>query len=194
MRHLSVFPILAAALAAAGCNGGGDRDAAAEERWTGHVLAVTSPAFADHAPIPKQHAYEEEGENVSPLLFWSNVPQGAEQFALVCEDPDAPGGTWVHWVIYGIPKDATGLPEGVPAKKELGRPVGALQGENSWGEVGWGGPLPPKGSGPHRYRFVVYALKLKLELKPGLTAAELREAMHGHVIGRGELVGTYRRD
>ena len=176
-----------------GCSSSG-RDAGTEERWTGHVIWMKSPAFEADKPIPKVHAYKDEGNNVSPLLTWSNPPPGVEEFAVICEDPDAPGGTWVHWVVYNIPKEATGLPEGMPpGKGDLDRPAGAKQGENSFGEIGYGGPIPPKGSGAHRYRFIVYALGLKLPLKAGATAAELREAMHGHVIGRGEIVGTYQR-
>lgn len=182
-------PLAFCALLLAGCGGGASGP---EERWTGHIVTVTSPAFEDHAAIPKKHAAKGEGENLSPLLKWSNPPAGTEDWAVICEDRDAPGGTWTHWVIYGLGKEAAGLPEGVPPDRELKWPAGARQGKNSWGDIGYGGPRPPSGS-EHKYRFIVYALNGKLSLEPGLTADELREAMKGKVIGRGELVGTYKR-
>ena len=187
-------PLFAVALAvlSAGC-AGRDRSVGPEERWSGHIVTVQSAAFAADAPIPKKHAARDEGDNVSPLITWSNPPPGVEEWAVVCEDRDASGGTWVHWVVYAILKDAKGLPEGLPRDEELSRPAGARQGENSWGDIGYGGPRPPKGDAPHRYRFIVYALKSKIALEPGATLAELREAMKGLVIWRGEIAGTYQR-
>lgn len=182
--------LFASTLLGCGCassNGG------PEEHWTGHVVTVSSPMFADGAAIPRRHAGKGEGDNVSPLFQWGNPPAGVEEWAVVCEDPDAPGGTWVHWVVYGIPKSAAGMPEAVPADRELKWPAGARQGKNSWGDIGYGGPLPPKGGGAHRYRFIVYALSKKLDLEAGATAGELRAAIKPIAIGRGEVVGTYAR-
>ncbi|KAF0244506.1 MAG: phospholipid-binding protein PBP [Planctomycetota bacterium] len=182
---------LAICLLLAGCSGSGSN--APEERWTGHIVSVQSPAFRADTPIPKKHAARDEGENVSPLLTWSNPPDKVEEWALICEERDDSGGSRVHWVIYGIIADAKGLPEGVTHDEELSRPAGARQGDNSWGDTGYGGPKPSKGDPPHKYRFIVYALKKKLDLPPGATAGELREAMKGLVIGRGEIAGTYQR-
>ncbi|MEK7468938.1 MAG: YbhB/YbcL family Raf kinase inhibitor-like protein [Planctomycetota bacterium] len=182
---------LAVCLLLAGCSGGASN--APEERWTGHIVSVQSAAFKDAAPIPKKHAARGEGDNLSPLLTWSNPPAGVEEWALICEERDFSGDAQVHWVIYGIMKDAKGLPEGVPQEEELARPAGARQGDNSWGDTGYRGPNPSRGDEPHKYRFIVYALKKKLELPAGATAGELREAMKGSVIGRGEVAGTYQR-
>lgn len=176
------------AFALAGCGGGGS--VAPETRWNGHPLGVTSTAFADHAPIPAKCA--RGGDNKSPLLQWTNPPAGVEDWAVICEDDDASGGAWVHWVVYGLGKEAKGLPEGVPDEKELKWPAGARQGENSWGHTRYDGPDPPGGS-EHRYRFIVYALSAKLTLAPGATAEEVREAVKATTIGRGEVVGTFKR-
>ncbi len=150
-------------------------------------ITVKSSAFASGQPIPAK--YTADGRDISPPLSWSGAPAGTEQFALIVDDPDAPKGTWIHWVVYGIPGDATSLPEGAGAK---GKPAaGLLEGRNSWGKPGWGGPSPP--SGTHRYYFRVYALDAEVELKEGLTEAELTKAIEGHLLGTGELMGTYRR-
>ncbi len=170
----------------AGCS---SREAStAEERWTGHVVAVRSAAFADGAPMPDKHT--DRGGNVSPLLTWSNAPAGVEEWAVICEDREAGK---IHWVIYAIMADAKGLPEGVLHDEILTRPMGAKQGDNSWGDTGYMGPRVSSGSGVHKYRFIVYALKKKLDLPEGANAGEVREAMKGLVIGRGEVVGTYGR-
>lgn len=147
------------------------------------AITVTSPAFAAGERIPKKHAYRPEGQNVPPALRWTGMPAGARELALICDDPDAPvAEPWVHWVLYGIPATATGLPEGA-----------GVEGENSWEEGGYGGPFPPKGHGTHHYHFKVYALDVELDLGPGATKAQLLKAMKGHVLAEGELVGTYSR-
>ncbi len=179
---------LALCLLLAGC--AGSPSSSPEERWTGHVVSVRSAAFADGAPMPKKHAARDEGDNVSPLLTWTNAPAGVEEWAVICEDREAGE---IHWVIYAILADAKGLPEGVLHDEILTRPMGAKQGDNSWGDTGYMGPRLSKGSGVHKYRFIVYALKKKLDLPEGALAGEVREAMKGLVIGRGEVVGTYER-
>ena len=157
-------------------------------------ITLRSSAFDAGTAIPKRHAYGGEGDNLSPELGWSGVPEATQEFALICDDPDAPSPQpWVHWVIYKIPRDARGLAEGVPARARLDSPRGALQGKNSWKEIGWGGPFPPPGHGTHHYHFKLYALDAPLALDAGATKAELVRAMQGHVIARGELGGTYRR-
>jgi len=150
-------------------------------------LRIESPAFASGRPIPAPHTAD--GRDVSPPLSWSGVPAGAKSLALVCEDPDAPRGNWVHWVLYDLPPTATGLPEGVPPSERL--ESGGVQGKNDFGRIGWGGPAPP--SGTHRYFFRLYALDSRLDLPPGATRAQLSRAMEGHVRAEGELMGTYSR-
>ncbi|MGE5276722.1 MAG: YbhB/YbcL family Raf kinase inhibitor-like protein [Acidobacteriota bacterium] len=150
-------------------------------------LRVESPAFLQGKSIPAR--YTADGRDVSPALSWSGVPPGARSLALVCEDPDAPRGTWIHWVLYDIPPSVTSLPEGVPPREKapgLGTP-----GKNDFGSLGYGGPAPP--SGTHRYFFRLYALDRSLSLAAGATAGELRRAMEGHVLAQGELMGTYSR-
>lgn len=148
------------------------------------AIQLSSDAFEAGGPIPEKHTGE--GANVSPPLNWTGVPEGTRELALICDDPDAPRPRpWVHWVVYGIPADQTGLPEG-------GAP-GALEGKNDFGRTGYGGPMPPRGHGVHRYRFKVYALDTELDAASGLTKDQLLEAMQGHVISEGELVGTYER-
>lgn len=158
-------------------------------------IELTSPAFVHGARIPKKHSGE--GEDVSPPLAWSSVPEGTRQLALICDDPDAPvAEPWVHWVIYKIPVTASGLPEGVAKTAQPEEPSGAVQGKNSWPSgqtIGYRGPMPPPKHGPHRYFFKLYALDAELALAPGATKQQLLEAMAGHVIGEGELMGTYER-
>ena len=147
-----------------------------------------SPAFARGKPIPADFTCD--GKNISPLLRWSNAPTGTKSFALICDDPDAPRGDWVHWVVYGIPANALELPENVPANETS--PDGSKQGMNSFNKVGFGGPCPPSGRA-HRYFFRLFALDTDLDLKPKATKAELETAMKGHVLGMGETMGTYQR-
>jgi hypothetical protein len=153
-------------------------------------LSVTSPAFQPNGTIPRKHTGQ--GEDVSPAITWSGAPSGTAEFALLMDDPDAPAGTWVHWVIYKIPGTATGLKEGIEKVTTLTDPAGALQGKNSWGRIGYGGPLPPPGSA-HHYHFKVHALDKPLSVSAGLDKAGLLDAMRGHVLAEGELVGTYQR-
>ena len=149
------------------------------------AIAITSPAFAAGERIPKKHAYRPEGQNVSPALRWSGVPEGTKELALLCDDPDAPRPEpWVHWVLAGIPATATSLDEGAK--------VGTA-GKNSWDENGWGGPLPPPGHGTHHYHFQLFAIDTRLDLKPGASKQALLKAIKGHVLDQGELVGTYSR-
>ena len=153
------------------------------------VLAVqmSSTAFNEGAPIPSR--YTCDGDNLSPPLAWKGIPASAASLALVADDPDA-GGTWVHWVLYGLPADARELPEGVPATEAT--TLGAGQGVNDFNDVGYGGPCPPGGS-PHRYFFKLYALDVALGLEAGSKKRGLLEAMEGHIVAEGQLMGTYQR-
>lgn len=151
-------------------------------------IQLTSSAFKNGGKIPSK--YTGDGENVSPPLVWQGAPQGAKSFALICDDPDAPVGTWVHWVIFNIPAGTTELKEGVPPTKELSD--GTRQGLNDFMKVGYGGPAPPPGR-PHRYFFRLYALDCVLDLKAECKKSELVKAMQGHILGSGELMGTYQR-
>lgn len=148
---------------------------------------LTSTAFQEGQSVPRQ--YTCDGVNVSPPLEWSGAPSSAKTFAIICDDPDAPGGTWVHWVLYNLPADRIGLVESVPATEKV--PGDGLQGTNDFQKIGYGGPCPP--SGTHRYFFKLYALDAELALKSGATKAELLKAMEGHVLGQTQLMGTYRR-
>ncbi len=151
-------------------------------------LVLISGAFAGGAAIPARHSCE--GENVSPPLEWTGVPVGTRSFALVCEDPDAPRGTWVHWVLWNLPADAVELGAGVPRKPEL--PSGARQGINDSGDIGYGGPCPPPGK-PHRYYFHLHALDSSLNLPPGVNRSDLDAAMEGHVLASATIMGIYER-
>jgi Raf kinase inhibitor-like YbhB/YbcL family protein len=151
-------------------------------------IQITSTAFADGQPIPEK--YTCAGPDVSPPLQWTNAPAGAKSLALIADDPDAPMGTWVHWVIYNLPPATTALAENTPQSREL--PDGAKQGINDFHQIGYGGPCPPPGK-PHRYCFKIYALDTLLGLKSGMTKKELLKAMEGHVRAEGQLMGTCQR-
>lgn len=150
-------------------------------------IELSSPAFAHGDAIPA--TYSCDGEDISPPLQWQNVPEGTESLALIMDDPDAPRGMWVHWVLYDIPPETSELPENVTPADSL--PGGGSQGNSSWNRVGYGGPCPPRGS--HRYFFKLYALDTSLNLDPGATKEQLLAAMEGHILAQGELVGTYAR-
>ena len=151
-------------------------------------MKLTSPSFENQQPVPTKHTGE--GADASPALKWEGAPSSTKSFALICDDPDAPGGTWVHWVIYNLPAGTTELPEGV-AKSDTA--AGARQGVNDFGKVGYGGPMPPRGHGKHRYFFKLYALKSALDLKPRATKKQLEDAMKGQILAQAEWVGTYER-
>lgn len=151
------------------------------------AFELTSAAFASGATIPSR--YTCDGDDLSPPLAWQGAPAGTRAFALICDDPDAPAGTWIHWVIYDIPATETGLAEGIPPQETL--PGGARQGVNSWGRVGYNGPCPPRGT--HRYFFTLYALNTLLQLGPGARRDDLLRALRGHILAETRLMGTYAR-
>lgn len=151
------------------------------------AIKIESPAFKEGEMIPQK--YTCDGENISPPLNWTEIPQETKSFALICDDPDAPMGTWVHWVVYNIPAEIKELPEGVPPERELRQ--GGIQGMNDFRKIGYGGPCPPGGT--HRYFFKIYALNRKLNLQPGATKELLEEAMNGHILDQGSLMGKYSR-
>jgi Raf kinase inhibitor-like YbhB/YbcL family protein len=148
---------------------------------------LTSTAFTQGEPIPVK--YTCDGEDVSPPLEWGDPPHGTHSFALINDDPDAPVGTWDHWILYNLPDEARTLPEAVPSDAEL--PDGSRHGQNSWRRLGYGGPCPP--SGTHRYFFKLYALDTTLDLASGANKKQLLQAMEGHILGQAELIGVYTR-
>ena len=149
---------------------------------------IASTAFSSGSTIPKKFTCD--GPDVSPELSWKEAPAATQSFALIMDDPDAPVGTWVHWVLYNVPGNTKELTEGVEKRDQLGN--GATQGRNDFRRIGYGGPCPPPGT-PHRYFFKLYALDTKLSLKPGATKQELEGAIKGHILGQTELMGRYGR-
>jgi Raf kinase inhibitor-like YbhB/YbcL family protein len=150
-------------------------------------LKIKTRAFHEGDMIPKK--YTCDGADVSPPLTWEGVPANTKSLALISDDPDAPMGTWVHWVIYNIPTSVTELSENVPPIKILEN--GAQQGTNDFHKIGYGGPCPPRGI--HRYYFKLYALDKVFESGPGVTKAQLLKAMEGHILAQGQLMGRYKR-
>jgi len=154
----------------------------------GMALQITSPDFSAGEAIPKKFTCD--AQDVSPRLKWNEASANTQSFALIMDDPDAPAGTWVHWVLYDVPADAKELPERVPRQEQLAS--GARQGRNDFGKTGYSGPCPPPGR-PHRYFFKLYALDTKLNLKSGATKADLERAMKPHILAQAELIGKYGR-
>jgi Raf kinase inhibitor-like YbhB/YbcL family protein len=154
----------------------------------GSGFQITSPDIQEGKPIPKKFTCE--SVDVSPTLNWSGAPEGTESYALIMEDPDAPIGTFVHWVLYNIPGDASGLPEGVPQEQML--KDGSVQGLSDFRRVGYNGPCPPPGK-PHRYYFILRALDTGLDLPPRVMKREVEKAVEGHVLGEATLMGTFKR-
>jgi hypothetical protein len=151
-------------------------------------LALTSSVFEEGAPIPVRHTCD--GEDVSPPLSWSEPPAGTESLALIMDDPDAPMGTWVHWVVFDLPPGTRSLPEAVaPGEALVG---GGAQGQNSWNEASYGGPCPPPGS-EHTYVFKLHALDARLDLDSNADKGEVEGAMAGHILAQGQLTGRYGR-
>lgn len=151
-------------------------------------LQINSTAFSAGETIPKKFTCD--GPDVSPKLAWNEPPAKTQSIALIMDDPDAPVGTWVHWVLYDLPADTRELPEGVSKQEQLSS--GARQGRNDFGKTGYGGPCPPPGKA-HRYFFKLYALDAQLGLKAGVKKADLERAMQGHILAQGELIGRYGR-
>ncbi len=146
-------------------------------------MDLTSPDFEDGSGIPSEHTCDSKG--TAPELRWSGVPSRVVELALTCEDPDAPGGTFVHWVAWGIdPAGGVLLPDGG---------AGIRDGRNGFGELGYGGPCPPPGHGPHHYEFTLYALDASVDLEPGATIDDLRSAIDGHIRATATLMGVYER-
>ena len=150
-------------------------------------MEIKSSEFKEGSSIPVK--YTCDNIDVSPPLEWSQVPAGVKTFALICDDPDAPGATWVHWVIFNIPGNLREFRENIPATETLGN--GALQGKNDFGKIGYGGPCPPGGT--HRYYFKLYALDTMLDLKSGIIKKDLLKAIEGHILDEVHLMGRYRR-
>ncbi|UJS17345.1 MAG: YbhB/YbcL family Raf kinase inhibitor-like protein [Candidatus Jettenia sp.] len=150
-------------------------------------IEIKSPAFEEGGMIPQK--YTCDGEDISPPLSWNSVPNGTKSLALICDDPDAPMGTWVHWVLFNLPANIQGLPENRPHQKTFEN--GAKQGITDFKKIGYGGPCPP--SGTHRYYFKLYALDTEINLDAGITKQQLLKAMEGHIIAEGQLMGKYKR-
>jgi hypothetical protein len=159
-------------------------------------MKLTSPEFSEGSSIPVR--YTQEGDDISPPLEWSEVPEDTKSFALICEDLDAPkkskgGPNFTHWVIYNIGPNVTSIPEGLPDSAHIHIPILASQGENSFGDIGYGGPMPPVGSGAHHYVFTLYACRKVLEVPPGTEKNQLMQALKGNVIETAQLTGLYER-
>ena len=151
------------------------------------AFQITTTAFRDGGSIPKKFTCD--GADVSPALSWSDPPPGTRSLVIIADDPDAPGGTWVHWVIYDLPPDTRKLPEAVARDPQL--PSGALQGRNDFGKIGYNGPCPPHGSA-HRYFFKLYALNSRTGLRTGATKIELERAIKGHILAQAEFIGKFQ--
>jgi Raf kinase inhibitor-like YbhB/YbcL family protein len=151
-------------------------------------LQISSSSFVEGGMIPQRNTCD--GEDLSPSLAWSGVPLGAQSLVLIADDPDAPVGTWVHWVIYDMPPGLTNLPEGLSTTASVAGM--GTQGKNDFRKLGYGGPCPPSGK-PHRYFFKLYALDKLLSLPSGATKADVEKAMKSHILAEGQLIGKYGR-
>jgi Raf kinase inhibitor-like YbhB/YbcL family protein len=152
------------------------------------AFVISSGSFPNNGDIPRKFTCD--GDDISPQLSWSHIPPGTRSLALIADDPDAPVGTWTHWVLFDVPPSTTALAEGLSKAGEL--PDGSRQGNSDSGKTGYGGPCPPPGK-PHRYFFKLYALDRKTGLKPGAARPELEKAMQGHTLGEAQWMGKYRR-
>jgi len=179
--------VLLLAIFAAGSCGPASSDPSAAKP-SSIVIQLTSPAFREGDPIPPQFTCK--GSNVSPELHWSDPPKDTQSLALICDDPDAPGGTFVHWVIFNIPAGVRSFPEHFGAPSPLSDRV--TFGRNDFGRLEYSGPCPPPGK-PHRYFFKLYALDTWLSLARGATKKNLEAAIENHILGSGQLMGTFKR-
>jgi len=150
-------------------------------------MKIKSLAFQEGGKIPRKYTCDDK--DVSPPLFWEDIPENTKSLVLICDDPDAPMGTWVHWVIYNLDPTINELPENMPTSDILDN--GIIQGKNDFRRIGYGGPCPP--GGIHRYYFKLYAINIKLDLGPGLTKSELLRAIEGHILDECQLMGKYSR-
>jgi Raf kinase inhibitor-like YbhB/YbcL family protein len=151
-------------------------------------MKITSSVFKEGEPIPQ--VYTCDGKDLSPALSWEGTPEGTRSIVLICDDPDAPGRTWVHWVLYNIPPDTTALAQGVP--RDAAFEDGSRQGVTDFGRPGYGGPCPPKGK-PHRYFFKLYALDIVLKLEGKVGKEDVEKAMKEHILAEAQIMGTYKR-
>ncbi len=178
-----LVPVLLAGLWLSSCS-----NRAEPETSNAATMQITSPAFTNGQPIPDK--YTGQADDISPRLEWTGAPLNTKSFALICEDPDAPMGAFTHWVIYNVPGTATVLSQNIAKTGTL--PDGSKQGKNSFGNVGYNGPMPPPGS-THRYFFRLYALDMVLKPDAGADNVRLLKAMKDHIVAKGELMGTYQR-
>jgi hypothetical protein len=190
MKQISILLLaLPAVFAVVTCAGEKEqRDTAEQEGEAKMAFTLTSTAFSEGEMIPKKYTCDDA--DISPPLAWAGAPEGTRSFALISDDPDAPGGTWVHWVMYNLPPATLELPEHLPASDTLSS--GARQGISDFDRFGYGGPCPP--SGTHRYFFKLYALDTALKLQGRVTKADLEKAMDGHVLAETQLMGKYSRE
>ncbi|MFP4498570.1 MAG: YbhB/YbcL family Raf kinase inhibitor-like protein [Vulcanimicrobiota bacterium] len=151
-------------------------------------LSLSSPSFDEGDKIPRR--FTGDGENVSPPLEWENIPEDTESLVLICDDPDAPGGRWVHWVLYNIPPARTHIEENIPLKDQLSD--GSMHAKNSWERTNYIGPSPPPGP-EHRYFFKLFALDKTIQLSPGASVKEIESEMADHILGKAELMVVYGR-
>ena len=160
------------------------------DAWNGWSasMSLLSYSFANDGPIGDKFACS--GADHSPQLYWTGTPDGAVSYTLIVEDPDAPGGTFIHWVVFNLPPTLTTLAEGAPPDRQLA--TGGAQGINDFGKLGYSGPCPPRGA-THHYHFKLYALNAKLTLEPGAKADAVKSAINGHVLATAELIGTFER-
>ena len=182
-RILLLLALLLAAPFLAGCRHSESAIVAA----SGAVITLSSTSLQD-GRVPKEFTCD--GDDKSPPMTWQAPPDGTRALALTVTDPDAPGQTFTHWVLYNVPASTNGVPEGVPKQGQLSD--GSRQGTTDFGKVGYGGPCPPPGK-PHRYVFTLYALDSKLEVPSGASRSQVESAMQGHVLARGELTASYGR-
>ena len=186
---MRIFLILVLLVLISGCIASEpDEETLIEEDINMDAISISSDVFENGGVLSSE--YTCDGEDRSPVLSWDPIPAGTQSITLIVDDLDAPGKTFVHWVIYNIPASSTGLPAVVPKNKTLDD--GSLQGKNDFGRIGYNGPCPPPGK-PHRYFFKVYALDTTLSLKSGATKSQLEAAMSGHILAQGEMIGKYGR-
>ena len=180
--------LFAVLMLSAGCSNGGAKEKKPGPGKGKSAMKITSSAFKYEGMIPAKFTCD--GDDINHDLTWSDVPAGTQTLALINDDPDAPVGLWVHWILYNVPAGSKGLPEGVVKSARI-LEDGTMQGINSWGRIGYGGPCPP--SGTHRYFFKLYALDAKLDLDPGAKKDQVEKAMKGHILAEAVLMGKYSR-